>query len=80
MGGSVTVNQRALLDTLKDKVDAADERYDGYRDDLLEHLVDILMYERENVAKATAIQKKVTAKTQALGVLIRSKADPADED
>lgn len=76
----MAVTQRALLDTLAAKVDAVDERYAGYRDDLLEHLSDILMYERENVARATAIQQKVTAKTQALGVLVRSKADPAGED
>ncbi len=76
----MTVSQRALLETLRQKVDAVDERYDGYQSDLLDHLSDILLLERENQAAATNIQQKVTAKTQALGVLIRSHAQPVGED
>ena len=79
-GGVVTVSQRALLETLRQKVDAVDERYDGYQSDLLDHLSDIVLLERENQAAATNIQQKVTAKTQALGVLIRSHAQPVGED
>jgi|TARA_Y100000031_G_scaffold108889_1_gene119817 hypothetical protein len=76
----MTVTQRALLDTLKENVDSVEERYDGYRIDLLHHLADILNLEREHVARATRIQQKVTDKTQALGALLRQNATADEED
>ena len=74
------VGQRALIETLSEKVESVEELYPGYRNDLRDHLTDIVVAERENQERAINIQQKVTAKTQALGALIlRNKTQPNSE-
>ena len=51
-------------------MDDVESRYAGYHDDLFDYVAQIVMLEREHEKKATQIQKKVTDRVDALGVLI----------
>jgi hypothetical protein len=66
----VAVDQRKLIAVLRDAVDGTPERYRGYHNDLLDHVSQVVLLEREHERKATQIQKKVSDKIDALSVLI----------
>ena len=66
----MAVDQRKLITVLKDAVNDVEDRYLGYRTDLLDYVSQIVMLEREHEKKATQIQKKVIDRIDALGVLI----------
>jgi hypothetical protein len=70
----MAVDQRKLISVMRDAVAGVEERYDGYRTDLFDHVAQIVMLEREHERRATQIQKKVAAKVGALGTLIDKKA------
>ena len=69
------VDQRKLIDVLKSAVYDVEARYDDYHRDLLDHVAQIVMLEREHEKKATQIQKKVTDKVEALATLIGKSGD-----
>jgi hypothetical protein len=66
----VSVDQRKLIAVMREAVANAEKRYTGYHRDLLDHVSQIVMLEREHERRATQIQKKVTDKVDALGKLI----------
>lgn len=70
----MAVDQRKLISVMRDAVAGVEERYDGYRKDLFDHVAQIVMLEREHERKATQIQKKVADKVSALGSLVDKKA------
>lgn len=54
--------QRQVIEAIRDKVNDVDERFDGYRNELLEVIDEILMLEQErphNVVKQ--IQRRISA-------------------
>jgi hypothetical protein len=65
----MTVSQQKLMSVLKGHVEALDERdrVDGYSSELLATLAEIVALEREHQQAAIQIQKKVSAKCEALG-------------
>lgn len=71
----MAVDQRKLIAVMRSAVDQLEERYIGYRDDLFDHVSQIVMLEREHERKATQIQKKVSDRVAALGVLIDKHGD-----
>lgn len=66
----MAVDQRKLIAVIKSAVGDVEGRYDRYHDDLFDYVAQIVMLEREHEKRATQIQKKVTDKVDALGVLI----------
>ena len=66
----MAVDQRKLIAVLKSAVGDVEYRYGRYHDDLFDYVSQIVMLEREHEKRATQIQKKVTDKVDALGVLI----------
>ena len=66
------INQQKLLAVLRDQVHLINEadRVAGYRVDVYETLVQIVVLEREHLAARTQIQKKVTDQTQALAKVL----------
>ena len=66
----MAVDQRKLISVLRAAVDDIEERYVGYRADLLDTVAQVVMLEREHEQKATQIQKKVGDRIDALGTLI----------
>ena len=66
----MAVDQLKLIAVLRSAIDSAPDRYRGYHTDLLDHVSQIVLLEREHERKATQIQKKVNDKIDALSVLI----------
>lgn len=66
----MAVDQRKLIEVIKSSVGGVEGRYDRYHDDLFDFVAQIVMLEREHEKRATQIQKKVTDKVDALGLLI----------
>lgn len=66
----MAVDQRKLITVLKASVEDVEERYPGYRKELLDYVAQVVMLEREHEQKATQIQKKVGDRIDALGTLI----------
>jgi len=62
------IQHRHLLTVLRSEIDKIPEaeRSTGYRKDLLDHLVTVLAFERENRTKGTNIKEKVTGQVEAL--------------
>lgn len=67
------VDQLKLIGVMKDVSGGVSLRYPGYKEDLFEFLAGIVMLEREHEKRATAIQKKVSDRVAALGLLIQKK-------
>lgn len=68
----MAVNQQKLLSVLRDQVSLIREadRVPGYRVDVLETLVQIVVLEREHLEARTQIQKKVNSQTEALASIL----------
>lgn len=62
--------QKQALDVIKSKVLHVNERYDGYRTDLMAALHDILVLEND---KPHNIAQQVTRRVAALGELLNEK-------
>ena len=76
----MAINQQKLLAVLRDQVHLINEadRVAGYRVDVYETLVQIVVLEREHLAARTQIQKKVADQTQALAkVLLEEGWEPS---
>ena len=76
----MTVNQQKLLSVLRNQVDLINEaeRVPGYRVDVFETLVQIVILEREHLEARTQIQKKVNDQAQALAsVLFNAAWEPS---
>lgn len=71
----MTVSQQKLLTVLREHTDAVDEgdRVKGYCNELFATLVDVVVLEREHRQAAIQIQKRVSAKCEALGQILASK-------
>ena len=59
------VNQRKIISIILAQCNEIEERCDGYREELLEVVADILSYERSHMVAATTIQKNVNRKCNA---------------
>ncbi|MEZ5310395.1 MAG: hypothetical protein R2735_07355 [Microthrixaceae bacterium] len=66
----MAVDQRKLIEVIKSAVEKVEGRYDRYHDDLFDYVAQIVMLERQHEKRATQIQKKVSDKVDALGLLI----------
>ncbi|MHB8288693.1 MAG: hypothetical protein ACYDEY_05570 [Acidimicrobiales bacterium] len=66
----MSVDQRKLISVMRKAVDSVEERYAGYRRVLFDYVSQVIMLEREHERRATQIQKKVSDKVDALGVLV----------
>ncbi len=66
----MSVDQLKLIAVMRDAVNGAEERYPGYHKDLFDYVSQIVMLEREHTQRTTQIQKNVTGRVAALGVLI----------
>lgn len=56
------LNQRRIVDIILDQKTVVEERCDGYQDEIIEVITDILEYERDHRVQATNIQKRINAK------------------
>lgn len=59
------VNQRKIISIILAQCEEIEERCEGYREEIVEVVADILAYERSHMVAATTIQKKVNHKCNA---------------
>lgn len=65
------VEQTKLLELIKNEIDELEYRFKGYKKELYETLIEILMLERSHLTAKTTIDKKVGDKIDALGYFIQ---------
>jgi len=59
------LNDRKIISIILEQCGGIDERCDGYREEIINVISDILEYERSHRVSATNIQKKVNDKCSA---------------
>lgn len=59
------LNDRKIITIILEQCDGIEERCDGYREEIIEVISDILEYERGHRVSATNIQKKINDKCNA---------------
>jgi hypothetical protein len=73
------LNQRRIIEIIGAEARAQPNRVKDYHDELIHTIGDIITYEREHSVRATNIQKLVTDKCSALGLLL-DKANASTSD
>ena len=61
------VNSRRVIRILYEELDAIEDRCEGYKEELLEAVADIISAERQHRVRGTNIQQKVADKCNAVG-------------
>lgn len=56
------LNDRRVISIILEQRDTVEERCEGYRDEIIDVISDILEYERDHRVHATNIQQKIDAK------------------
>ena len=70
---SMPLNERKIISIILDECKNIEERYDGYKEEMIEVISDILQYEREHRISRTDIQKKINDKCNAAGYSLSEK-------
>lgn len=61
------LNQKKIISIIMEQSRALEERCDGYREEILHVLGDILLYERHHRIKGINVQQKISDKCDATG-------------
>lgn len=64
------LNDRKIISIILEQCAGIEERYDGYRNEIIEVISEILEYERGHRVSATNIQKKINDKCNAAARLL----------
>lgn len=67
------LNERKIITILLDECKSAEERCEGYRDELVDVIVDIVTAERQHQVQGTNIQQKINDKCNAAGRFLAEK-------
>ncbi|MCS1408244.1 MAG: hypothetical protein M2R45_01417 [Verrucomicrobia subdivision 3 bacterium] len=59
------LNDRKIISIILEECEEIEERCDGYRQEIIEVISEILQYERSHKVSATNIQKKINGKLDA---------------
>ena len=59
------LNDKKIISIILEQCKEIDERYNGYREELVDLISDIIQLERSHRVKATTIQKKINNKFNA---------------
>ena len=61
------VNSRRVIRILYEELDSIEDRCEGYKEELLEAVADIISAERQHRVRGTNIQQKVADKCNSVG-------------
>ena len=61
------LNEQKIIRIIFNECESIEERYDGYRDDLVILIADIITDERQHRVQGTNIQQKINDKCNAAG-------------
>ena len=71
------LNDRKVISIILDQCSRIEERCDGYREEIVDVISDILQYERGHRVSATNIQKKINDKCNAAARLLVKQRNPS---
>ena len=76
------LNDKKIISILLEESGKIDERCDGYREEIIDVISDIVEYERQHRVQGTNIQKKINDKCNAAGRYLAEQtgADVETED
>lgn len=69
------LNQRKIVSIIMKECQEIEERCEGYREEMLNVLSDILLYERQHRIKGINIQQKISDKCNATGRFLDDKTE-----
>lgn len=72
------LNERKIISIILDECNRVPDRCEGYREELLASITDIIQAERQHRVQSTNIQQKVNDKCGAVGRLLASKRGQLD--
>ncbi|MCY4384868.1 MAG: hypothetical protein OXE44_17180 [Nitrospinae bacterium] len=67
------LNERKIIGIILDECNTVEERCDGYREELIDSITDIITLERQHLVQGTNIQQKVNDKCNAAGLFLTEK-------
>ena len=71
----MSFNAQKMANLILNESEAIDQKCDGYKEKLIEGIVEILRAEKDNLVKGTYIQQKINDKCHEIGdFLVRGKA------
>lgn len=71
------LNERKIISIILEQCSGIEERCDGYKDAILDVIVDVLEYERRHRISATNIQKKIDNKCNSAAHFLAKKRSHA---
>ena len=74
------LNDRKIIAIMLEQGAEIEERCDGYREEIVDVISDILQYERAHLVSASNIQKKINDKCNAAGQFLGSRRAPHTGD
>lgn len=77
------LNERKIIGIILDECKTIEERCDGYREELVEAITDIITAERQHRLQGTNIQKQINDKCNTVGRFLaerRGQTTPAEGD
>ena len=69
------INDRKIIKIILNECESIEERCDGYKEELLEVIIDIISAERQHRVQGTHIQKKISDKCKATGDFLEKNRD-----
>ena len=69
------LNEQKIISIIFEQSEELDERYDGYRKELIDVIGDILLHERNHRASATTIQQNINNSCSAAGRLLATRRE-----
>ena len=67
------LNERKIISIILEECKDIEERCDGYKEEMIEVISDIIQYEREHIIAGTYIQKNINDKFNAAGHFLAEK-------
>ena len=67
------LNERKIMTTILEECESIEERCDGYKEELVETIIDIIKAERQHREQATNILQKINDKCNAAGEFLAGK-------
>ena len=69
------LNDRKIITIILDECESIEDRCDGYREELVETITEIIALEREHRIQGTNIQQRISDKCNAAGDFLAKKRD-----
>ena len=73
------LNDRKIISILLEESEKVEDRCNGYREEIIAVITDVIEYERQHRVQGTNIQKKINDKCNAAGRYLAEQRAGADE-